>query len=119
MSHTCICHVETNFYVNEDGAALPGSMVILCKKKPFLITKELYVDEFLGGEMDMVYWANDEEFSHLEAQVKENKAETLGGLFANIYKTVMGTWHIKKITGFPDTPVSENNSSNTLDNLGA
>ena len=25
----------------------------------------------------------------------------------------------KKITGIPDTPVTENNSSNTLDNLGS
>ena len=86
--------------------------MILCKKKPFIITKELYVDEFLGGEMDVVYWANDDEFGYVEAQVKENKAETLGGLFSNIYKTVMGRCRktcIKKIAGVLNTLVTENN----------
>ena len=80
------------------------------------------MDEFLGGEMNVVYQANDDEFSYLEAWVKESKAETSGSLFANIYKTVMGTHrktHSKKITGVPDTLVTENNSSNALDNLGA
>ena len=79
------------------------------------------MDEFLIGEMDVVYQANDDEFSYLKAQVKENKAKTQGGLFSNIYRTVMDTCREtcrKKITGVPDTPVTENNSSNTLDNLG-
>ena len=71
--------------------------------------------------MDVVYQENDDKFSYLEAQVKENKAGTPGGLFSNIYRTVMGTHRKKsrkKITGVPNTPVTENNSSNTLDNLG-
>ena len=69
----------------------------------------------------MVYQANDDESSYLEAQVKENKAETKGGLFSNIYRTVMGTHrktHRKKITGVPNTLITENNSSSTLNNLG-
>ena len=56
------------------------------------------------------------ELSYLGTQVKANKAEAQGGLFANIYRTVMGTHrrtHRKKITGVPKTPVTENNSSNT------
>ena len=80
------------------------------------------MDEFLGGEMGVVYQANDDAFSYLEAQVKENKAETQGGLFSNIYKTIIDTHKKtsrKKITGVPDTPVTKNNSSNTLDTLGA
>ena len=114
MNHICICQPETDFYIDTDGAALPADATLLHKKKPFIITKELHMDEFLGGEMDVVYQANDDEFSYLEAQVKENKAETLGGLFSNIYKTVMGTHrktYRKKITGDPNTPVTENNSS--------
>ena len=46
---------ETNFYNDIDGAALPVGVVIICKKKPFIVTEELYVDEFLGGEIDIVY----------------------------------------------------------------
>ena len=55
MNHTCRCQPENDFYVVADGAALPAGAVILCKKKPLNITKELYVNEFLGGEMDVVY----------------------------------------------------------------
>ena len=111
MNHTCIHQLETDLYVNADGATMPTDAVILCKKKPFIITKELYVDEFLGGGMDVVYKTNDDEFSYLEAQVKEDKAEIPGGLFSNIYRTVMGTCrktHRKKITGVTNTPVTEN-----------
>ena len=120
MSGTCICQSETDFYVDEDGSTLPADMEILCRKKPFIITKEIYMDEFLGGEMDMVYQANDDEFSYLEAQVKENKAEALEGLFRNIYKTVMGTHRKtcrKEVTCVPNSLVTENNSSNILDNI--
>ena len=67
MNHTCIRQLETDFYINADGATLPAGAVTLCKKKPFTITKEIYMDEFLGGEMDVVYQANGDEFSYLEA----------------------------------------------------
>ena len=80
------------------------------------------MDEFPGGEVNVVYWANDDEFNYLEAQVKENNAETSGDLFSNIYKTIIGTHRKtcrKKITVIPNTQVTENNSSNTLDNLHA
>ena len=53
---------------------------------------------------------------------KKTRAEALGGLLSNIYRTVMGTHrktHRNKITDAPDTLVTENNSSNTLDNLEA
>ena len=50
MNHTCIHQAEKDFYVNTDGATLPAGAVILCKKKPFIITKELYMDEFLGRD---------------------------------------------------------------------
>ena len=72
--------------------------------------------------MDVVYQANNDEFSYLEGQVKEIKAENQGGLFSNIYKTVMGTCrktHRKNITHVPARPITKNNSSNALDNLGA
>ena len=73
MNCTCIPQPETNFYVNTDGAALPAGAVIFCKKKPFIVTEELCINEFLGGEIDVVYQAKDEEFSYLETQVQEQK----------------------------------------------
>ena len=122
MNQSCICQSETDFYVDTDGAALPAGAVIICKKKPFIVTEELYIDEFLGGEINVVYQVKDEEFSYPETQVREQNIDKWGGLFTNIYRTVMGNHrktHRKKITGIPDTPVTENNSNKALDNLGA
>ena len=89
--------------------------MIICKKKSFIITEELYINKFLSGEIDVVYQAKDVQFSYLQTQVHELKAEKQGGLFTNIYRTVMGNHrktHRKKITGIPDTLVTENNSNN-------
>ena len=58
-----------------DGAAVPAGAVIICKKKPFIVTEELFIDEFLGAEIDVVCQGKDEEFSYLETQVQEQKAE--------------------------------------------
>ena len=73
MNHTCIHQLETDFSVDTDGAALPAGAVIICNKKPFIVTEELYINEFLGGEINVVYQAKDEEFSYLETQVQEQK----------------------------------------------
>ena len=70
MNHTGIHQPETDFYINTDGAALPAGAVIICKKKPFIMNEELYIDEFLDGEIDVVYQAKDEEFSYLDTQVQ-------------------------------------------------
>ena len=66
MNSTCIHLPETDFYIDTDGTALPPGAVIICRKKPFIITEELYIDEFLGREVDVVYQAKDEEFSYLK-----------------------------------------------------
>ena len=75
MSCTCICQPETDLYIDTDGAALPAGTVIICKKKPFIVTEELYIDQFLGGGINVMYQAKDEEISYLEKQVQEQKAE--------------------------------------------
>ena len=81
---------QTDFHIDTDGAALPAGAVMICKKKSFVVTEELYIDEFLSGEIDVVYQVKDEEFSYLETQVQEQKEEEQGDLFAKIYRTVMG-----------------------------
>ena len=106
MNCTCVCQPETDFCIDTDGAALPAGTVIICKKKPVTVTEELYIVEFLGGEISVVYQVKDWEFSYLETQVQELKAEKQGGLFTNIYRTVMGNHRKtcqKKITGIPDS----------------
>ena len=75
MNHTCIHQPETYFYIVTDGAALPAGAVIILKEKPFVLTEELYIDEFLGGDISIVFQVKDEEFSYLETQVQELKAE--------------------------------------------
>ena len=122
MNHTCILQPETDFYVDTDGASLPAGAVIICKKKPFIVTEELYIDEFLGREIDVVYQEKDKEFSYLETQVREQNAEKQAGLFIDICRTVMDNCiktHRKKTTSIPDTLVTEDNSRNVLENLGA
>ena len=122
MNCTCINPPETDFYIDTDGAVLPAGAVIICKKKTFVVTEKLYIDEFLGGEIHVVYQAKDEDFSYLETQVQEQKAEKQGGLFTGIYRKVMGNCrktHRKENYNIPDTLVTENNLNNILENLGA
>ena len=66
MNNTCISQPETDFYVNTDGTALSVGAVIICKKKPFIVTEELYIDDLLGGEINGVFQVKDEMFSYLE-----------------------------------------------------
>ena len=74
MNCTCTSQSETDFCIDTDGAALLAGVVILCKKKPFIVIEEVYVDEFLGGGINVVYQVKDEQFSYLETQVQEQKA---------------------------------------------
>ena len=55
MNCTCMHQPETYFYIDTDGAAMPVGAVILCKKKPCTVTEELYINEFLGEEINVVY----------------------------------------------------------------
>ena len=75
MNHTFICQPETDFYIDTNVAALPAGAVIICKTKSFIVTEELFKDEFLGGEIDVVYQVKDQEFRYQETQVQEQKAE--------------------------------------------
>ena len=75
MNHTCICQPETDFYIDTDSAALPAGAVIICKREPFIVTEELYIDEFLGREINVVYQVKDEELRYLETQVRGQKTE--------------------------------------------
>ena len=76
MNYTCIHQPETDFYIERDCAALPAGTVIICKKKPFIVTVKLSVDEFLGGEIDVMYQVNDAELSYLETSSRAKRRKT-------------------------------------------
>ena len=47
--------------------------VIFCKKHPFIITKDGYINHYTTGVMDNIFQAPDSEFEVLQEKVKIQK----------------------------------------------
>ena len=58
------CYIEqcSDLIVDTAGNRIPAKSVIFCKKRPFIITEDGDIDLFVGGEMDVIYQATDEDF---------------------------------------------------------
>ena len=60
-----------DLYTNEQGYILTKGDVIFCKKQPFVITEEGYIDHYTSGGMDNIFQAPDSEFETLQEKVKK------------------------------------------------
>ena len=66
----CIRDTTTNLYTDEDGNVLMKGIVIVCKKHPFIITKDGYINHYTTGAMDNIFLTPDSEFEVLREKVK-------------------------------------------------
>ena len=64
-----------DLYTNDHGNILIKGDVILCKKQPFVVTEEGYINYYSSGAMDNIFQASDSEFVTLQEKVKSQKSE--------------------------------------------
>ena len=65
----------TDLYTNEQSSILTKEDIIFCKKHPFIITEEGYIDHYTSGAMDNIFQAPDSEFETLQEKVENQKSE--------------------------------------------
>ena len=65
----------TDLYTDEHGNILTKGDIIFCKKHPFIITEDGYIDHYTSGAMDNIFQAPDLEFKVLQDKVKNQKSE--------------------------------------------
>ena len=58
-----------DLYTNEQGNMFTKVDVIFCKKQPFVVTEEGYIDYYSSGAMDNIFQAPDSEFVTLQEKV--------------------------------------------------
>ena len=63
----------TDLYIDAQGNILTKGDVIFCKKQPFFITEEGYIDHCSSGTMDNIFQAPDSKFKTLHDEVKKIK----------------------------------------------
>ena len=71
----CIRDITTDLYTDEDGNVLMKRDVIFCKKHPFIITKDGYINHYTTEVMDNIFQAPDSEFEVIQEKVKSQKLE--------------------------------------------
>ena len=59
--------------------------VIFCKKHPFIITKDGYIDHYTTGVMDNIFQAPDSELEVLQETVKSQNWKEVEALFAKCF----------------------------------
>ena len=69
----CKWDSTTDLYTDEQGNILTQGDVIFCKKEPFVVTEEGYIDYYSSGAMDNIFQAPDSKFLTLQEKVKSKK----------------------------------------------
>ena len=90
------------------GKRLPVVSVIMCKLNPFGIMKDGDVNYVGDGEMEMIYWADDEFFEFLNQQVKELHMERSQGFITSMFRALTCSrckTRKRQVTRIPPTPV--------------
>ena len=80
----CFIEQVSDLIVYSAGNRVPAKLVIFCKRRPFIITKDRDINKFVGEEMDVIYQATDEDFVFFEAQVREQDAERNRSIITSI-----------------------------------
>ena len=74
LSTKCCPWVSTtDLYTDEQGNILTKGDVIFCKKQPFVVTEEGYIDHYSLGVMNNIFQAPDYKFKTLQDKVKIKK----------------------------------------------
>ena len=72
-SKYCIRDSTTDLYTDKHGDIQTKGVIIFCKKHPFIITENGYINQYIYGAMDNIFQGLDSEFEVLQDKVKKNK----------------------------------------------
>ena len=64
--------------------------VIFCKKHPFIITEDGYINDYTTGGMDNIFQVPDSEFEVLQENVKSQKSERKRRFIGRILLSLTG-----------------------------
>ena len=86
----CIRDTTTNLYTDDYGNILTKGDVIFCKKQPFIITKDGYIDHYTTVVIHNIFQAPDSEFEVLHEKVKSQKSERNGSFIGKMLLSLTG-----------------------------
>ena len=66
----CIVEQDIGLVLDMAGNKLPAGSVIMCKLTALVIMEDSDIDYIGGGQMEMIYQADDQYFKFLNQQVK-------------------------------------------------
>ena len=79
-----------DLYTYEQGKILTKGDVIFCKKQPFVVTEEGYIDYYSSGAMDNIFQAPDSKFVTLQEKEKSQKLEKSRSLIDRMFLSLTG-----------------------------
>ena len=79
-----------DLYTNWQGNILTKGDIIFCKKQPYVVTEEGYIDYFSSGAMDNIFQDPDSEFMTLQEKVKSQKLERSRNFIEWMLLSLMG-----------------------------
>ena len=109
IARNCFIEQGSDLIVDSAGNRITTKLVIFCKKKAFIITKDGDISKFSGEEMDVIYQVADEDFNFLKAQLRELDAERNQSILTSLFRTITDTRHEtrrRQVTGIPPTPIT-------------
>ena len=71
----CFRDSTTDLYTDKHGNIFMKGDIIFCKKHPFIITEDGYINNYTSGAMDNIFQAPDSEFKVPQEKVKNQKSE--------------------------------------------
>ena len=89
----CIVEQDTGLVLDMAGNKLPAGSVIMCKLTVFVFMENSYIDYIGGGNMEMVYQADNWYLKFLHQQVKKLHMERSQG-FITSGKEVKGSLQV-------------------------
>ena len=87
----CFVDQETGLVPDMVDNKLSVGLVIMCKLTPFVVTEDGDIDYVGGGNMEMVYQADDKYFELLNQQVRELHMERSQGFMTSVLWVLTGS----------------------------
>ena len=69
-----------DLYTDEQSNILTKGDIIICKKQPFVIPEEGYIDHYSSGAVDDIFQAPDSEFKTLQEKIENKKQREVEAL---------------------------------------
>ena len=79
-----------DLYTDEQGNILTKGDIIFCKKQPFVVTEEGYIDYYSSGAIVNIFQAPDSKFMTLQEKGKSQKLERSRSFIGRMLLSLIG-----------------------------